>query len=443
MKERYIPMENRRGNLCRYILPTVASSCCNFLYVVVDGIFVGQGVGVDALGAVNIAMPFTLITTALAMLMGIGGVTVTAIRLGRGDEKGANDAFLHASAISVAIGVLLMLAGMIFSRPVAAISGANGTFLELTATYIFYYSAFSLPFVCSILLQGFVRNDGSPGLVSVAVITGAVTNIFLDWLFVFPLKLGIAGAAVASGLGQVSSLLILLLHFVRRKGVLRLRPFHLSPFLFWKIFKRGLPEMISQFGTPVTTVWMNHVLIRQLGDLAVSAFSVLAYLTSFSMGFFFGVSEGLQPLIGQSYGKKDPTALRWYFRAGLLINLAGSVLVFVLFLLWGGPICSLFNSDPRLVKTATDALPKFGWAFIVISQNLIISAYLYSTKRTLQAIIAAICRCLILNTLTILLLPLLFGGGLIWQTVGIAETLSLLVYWVLLKTSERKGIVFR
>ena len=170
-------MENRRGNLCRYILPTVASSCCNFLYVVVDGIFVGQGVGVDALGAVNIAMPFTLITTALAMLMGIGGVTVTAIRLGRGDEKGANDAFLHASAISVAIGVLLMLAGMIFSRPVAAISGANGTFLELTATYIFYYSAFSLPFVCSILLQGFVRNDGSPGLVSVAVITGAVTNI--------------------------------------------------------------------------------------------------------------------------------------------------------------------------------------------------------------------------------------------------------------------------
>ena len=111
---------------------------------------------------------------ALAMLMGIGGVTVTAIRLGRGDEKGANDAFLHASAISVAIGVLLMLAGRIFSRPVAAISGANGTFLELTATYIFYYSAFSLPFVCSSLLQGFVRNDGSPGLVSVAVITGAV-----------------------------------------------------------------------------------------------------------------------------------------------------------------------------------------------------------------------------------------------------------------------------
>ena len=438
-----VNMENRRRNLCRYILPTVASSCCNFLYVVVDGIFVGQGVGIDALGAVNIAMPFTIIITALAMLMSIGGVTVTAIRLGRGDQEGANSAFLHAVVISAAIGALLMATGMLFSRQIAAVSGSNETFLELTADYIFHYSAFSLPFVFSISLQGFVRNDGSPLLVSVAVVTGAATNIFLDWLFVFPLQWGIKGAAVASGLGQVSGLLILLIHFIRKKGVLRFKKFRLSPPLFWKIFKRGLPEMISQFGTPVTTMWMNQVLIKVLGDLAVSAFSVLSYLTSLSMGIFFGVSEGLQPLIGQSYGKKDEASLRWYFRAGLLINLAGGVGMYLLFLAFGGPICSLFNSDLQLISTATEALPQFGWAFLFISQNLIISAYLYSTKRTAQAIFAAVCRCLILNTLVILLLPLLFGGGIIWQTVGIAEALSLLIYFILLKTSERKGLVFR
>ena len=145
-------MENRRRNLCRYILPTVASSCCNFLYVVVDGIFVGQGVGIDALGAVNIAMPFTIIITALAMLMSIGGVTVTAIRLGRGDQEGANSAFLHAVVISAAIGALLMATGMLFSRQIAAVSGSNETFLELTADYIFHYSAFSLPLdsLCSL-----------------------------------------------------------------------------------------------------------------------------------------------------------------------------------------------------------------------------------------------------------------------------------------------------
>lgn len=435
-------MNKRSQNLARYILPTTAGFCCTFLYVIVDGIFVGQGVGINALGAVNIAMPFTLIVTALATLMSIGGVTIMAIRFGRGDKEGANNAFLHAAAVSSVIGFSLMLIGMLFPRQIAFLSGANETFLGLTAEYIFYYSAFSFPFVVSIILQGFVRNDGSPVLVSVAAITGAILNVFLDWLFIFPLQMGIKGAAIASGLGQISSLMILMTHFVRKRGILHLHTFAFSFPLCRKIFKRGLPEMISQFGTPVMTICMNYVLIRQLGNISVSAFSVLSYVTSFTMGIFFGVSEGLQPLIGQSYGQKDGASLRWYFRAGLLINLISSAIIYGFLLLFSVPICTLFNPTPELVQTATLALPKFGWAFIIISQNLMISAYLYSTKRTAQAILIAVCRCLVLNTLVILLLPFILGSNIIWYTVGIAETLSLLMAFSLLVHSERNGINF-
>lgn len=436
-------MNIRKRNLVRYILPTVAGFVCTFLYVVVDGIFVGRGVGVDALGAVNIALPFTLLITALATLMSIGGTTITAIRLGRGDEEGANDAFLHAATAALFIGVVLMLVGMVFPRQIGAASGANDTFLDLTAEYIFYYSAFSLPFVASVILQGFVRNDGSPILVSASVIAGAALNVFLDWLFVFPLQMGVAGAAIASGLGQAAGLILLLTHFVRRQGALRFRRFAPSPALWGKIFKRGLPEMITQFGTPVMTMCMNLVLIRELGDLSVSAFSVLSYLTSLTQGVFLGVSEGMQPLLGRSYGRKDPGDLHWYFRAGLFLNLGGSGVLYLLFLLVGGPVCALFNPDPALVETATAALPAFAWAFLPMSLNLVLSAYLYSTKRTAQAVAVAVCRCLVLNTACILLLPAVLGSGVVWYSVGAAETLSLLIAAALTRRSERGGVVFR
>lgn len=436
-------MNNRTRNLYRYILPTVAGTCSVFLYVIVDGIFVGQGVGVDALGAVNLALPFTLMANALAILMTIGGITVTAIRLGRSDTKGANDAFMHAATASFAIGALLMFLGMTFSKHIAVISAANETFLIMTAEYIFYFSAFSLPFVCSIILQGFIRNDGSPLLVSIAVITGSVMNIFLDWLFIFPLQMGIKGAAIASGLGQISTFIILLWHFILHRGRLRIKWFSVSFPLLRKILLRGLPEMISQFGMPVLTLCMNYVLIRQIGDMAVSAFSIIAYLTSFSMGIFFGVSEGLQPLIGQSYGRKNEDDLKYYFRSGAIINFAGGTATYILFVLFKKKIVTLFNSDIMLISASTEALPLFGWAFIVMALNLIISAYLYSTKRTREAVIVAIFRCLIFTPLSILLLPLAFGSGIVWYTVGIAEILTLIIAVILLKLSEKNGVIFR
>lgn len=436
-------VNERKRNLWRYILPTVAGSCCTFLYVIVDGIFVGRGVGVDALGAVNIAMPFTMIMIAFATLMTIGGITITAIRLGRGDKEGANDAFMHAATISVVVGVIIMLLGMIFSKQIAVMSGANETFLEMTNNYIFYCSAFSLPFICSIILQGFVRNDGSPVLASVAVITGATMNIFLDWLFIFPLQMGVGGTAIASGLGQFASLPVLLWHFIRQHGTLSIKKFSVSFFLLGKILRRGLPEMIAQFGMPVLTLCMNYSLIRLIGDMAVSAFAILAYLTSFSMGVFFGVSEGLQPLIGQSYGRRDEEELKYYFRAGVIVNWLGSTVLYVLLILFRKYICVLFNSNAVLLQITTEALPKFSWAFVVIALNLMISTYLYSTKRTTEAVIVAVCRCLVFDTLIILLLPLAFGSGIIWYTVGIAEFLSLIIAFALLKHSEKDGVIFR
>ncbi len=213
-------MNPKIKSLFSYLVPAMGGLFVTYLYNVVDGIFVGQGVGSAALGAVNLAVPFITFSVAVAAMFPMGGATIVAIRMGRKDKEGANRAFITSLSLTLVLSVALMVIGMVFSRQIVTFSGAKGLsaqMREMSAQYLFYYSAFSVPTLISACLSVFVRNDGSPTLSFVGMCAGAAANIFLDWLFLFPLDMGIVGAAVASGLGQILSILILLSHFILKK----------------------------------------------------------------------------------------------------------------------------------------------------------------------------------------------------------------------------------
>jgi putative MATE family efflux protein len=425
------------------VVPSILSSCCFFFFTLIDGIFVGRGVNTDALGAVNMALPFVLVVNAFNMLITMGGVTITAIRLGRDDTRGANQAFMHSFSFMAAISLLLCLTGVCFTPWLARLLGANDSYFGYVHDYLFWYAAFLIPAQMGIMLMGFCRNDGSPRLVTGATIISTSVNIFLDWLFIFPFQKGVAGAAVATGISQAISLCIVLTHFIRKKGALRLHTFAPNLALWRKIALRGLPEMAAQFSTPVTTFCMNYTLLTTLGRNAVNGFAVINYVASFSLMVFFGTSEGLQPLFGRSYGGKSEKDLKYYFRAGILINLTASIIILVLLLVSGRVICGMFGVDRLTAGVIVNAIPKFIWSFLVVSLNTIISAYLYSTKRTREAVIINVCRGLLFNSVIISVFPVLFGTALVWFTAGIAELLTLTVALVLLKHAERNGVRFR
>lgn len=436
-------MSERGKSLVRYVVPTMLGSISFFLFTIVDGIFVGQGVGTNALGAVNLTMPFVMIVNALFQLTTIGGVAIIAVRLGRGDTEGANQAFMHAITGTVIISLVLMLVGTCFTGSLCRLMGANDTFYVMTKEYLFWYSIFIIPSGLSTALQGYCRNDGSPGLVSIATIIGTVANIFGDWLLIFPLQWGIAGAAIATGVSQVITCLIVLVHFVRKRGVLRFRRFHLEGTILRKIAVRGMPACIAQFANPVTTLWVNKVLAEQIGDIGVNAYSIISYVATFSMGVFFGVSDGLQPLFGRSYGSKDAKSLRYYFRAGTIISLVGSMTINALLLVFGRSVCSLFGADQATLDFTVQVMPLYSWGFVAVGVTTNISSYFYSTKRSHQADVISILRSFVLNTAIILLLPALFGGNMVWHSFGISEAIVMCISIVLLKRSERNGIAFQ
>jgi len=430
---------NRRQTVVRYVVPMILSSICFFLYTIVDGVFVGNGIGVDAVGAVNVAMPFVMIVNALFMFVTTGGVTIAAIRFGRGDDEGANLAFMHSFSMMIFISLVLTVWGVLFPRAIALMLGANDTYLTMVRDYVFWYSVFLIPSALAVLLQGFCRNDGSPLLVSIAVIVSTVLNVFGDWLTVFPLHLGIKGAAIATGVSQTAGLAVTAIHFFRKKGKLRFGGFVPSGKLYGKIMKRGLPEMISKCAAPMSTAFMNLMLFRMMDDTAVNTFSLLSYIASFSVAFFFGTSEGLQPLYGRCYGAKDEQDLQYYFHVGLVINLVSSVGIYFLLFAVGRPLCVLFNADEPAIAMTMEAMPRYAWSFCAIAVSSVVSTCFYSTKRTKEALVLNFCRSFLFSGFSILLLPRLFGPDIIWYTYGIGETLSAALALVLLGISKRHG----
>ena len=473
-------MKQQNKNLIKYLIPAVIGQVCFFLFTIVDGIFVGNGVGENALGAINICMPFVMTVNALYMLITVGGVTIYAVRTGRNDCEGANQAFMHSLVLMLVLGALLTAIGTTLSEQLGYLFGANETYIGYVSDYLVWYSAFILPASLSMLLQFFVRNDGSPLLVMIATIVSSCLNIFLDWLFVFPLQKGIAGAAIATGISQTTCLLIILFHFFLKKGSLKAKKFSLSGKLFGKIFLRGTPETIAQFAIPVATFCMNKVLLSYLGENAINAFSVISYVASFAMAIFLGVSEGAQPLFGQAYGEKNEADLKHYFIVSAIFDFIGSTLVYVILLFIGKAVSGMFGADgttadlvvkvmPQFGSTlvyvillfigkavsgmfgadgttadlVVKVMPQYGWGFILMSLNTIISAYMYSTKRTSWAVVFNLLRSFLFTTLITLALPAICGADVIWFTFGIYETLSFILAVILLKASEKNGIRFK
>lgn len=186
----------------------------------------------------------------------------------------------------------------------------------------------------------------------------------------------------------------------------------------------------------MTALCYNLVLANLMGDLGVSTFSVLSYLSSLANAILSGVAQGLQPLWGNCYGRRDTEGLRRLFRSGLAVNLAASAVIWGLLCLFDRPIIQVFSPDADLVRTAAGALPLFSLSFLPMALNLVCTAFLFSTKRTLPASVIALSRGIVVKALAIFALPALLGSGAIWSAPLAAEVLTLLLASLLLRSSR-------
>ncbi len=435
-------MTSKLPVLFKYLIPSIFTNVCVFLFGIVDGIFVGNGVGTDALGAVNIVWPFVMVAYGLNVLTTIGGATITAIAIGKKDFSEANTAFNSSLILTIIVATVLCLLGTILTGPISILLGATPQYYGYVKDYLFWYSVFLIPSQIGICFENFCRNDGDPNLVLITTVISTIVNIVLDYVLIFPIPMGIKGAAIATGIANLVRALTVSIHFIRKKGILRIKLITLKRDESLEILRRGVPEMIAQFASPVTIVCMNFVLGRNLGSIGINAYAIICYVASFALAIMYGCSEGIQPLFGQSYGAKNYKELKFYFYAGIIVALIGSSLCVLITLFYMRIICEIYGTDLTTTNYVIEVTPKFAWGFILAGVNALISTYLYSTKRTKASVYLNVARSLVFNSLCILLLPYLFGIQIVWYCYGISEVLVLIYGNYLIRKTERKGLQF-
>lgn len=428
----------KKKQFYQYVVPSVCAMLVTGLYFVVDGIFVGRGVGTSGLAAINIAVPFISILSAVSLMITMGGATITSIHFARGEEKEANQTFHLSVFMVVAFTLTMTLISSIFDEFLARVLGANDALLKDTADYIKYFVMFSIFYCGSNTLAAFVRNDGNPRLALWGMVTGAVSNVILDWIFIFPLQMGIKGAAIASGLGQTLACAVLSTHFFGKKGELTIGIPKFSASTVWQILKTGFPEFVTQMSQPVTILCYNFVVLEIFGEIGVSAFSVISYILVVVIGIFTGLAQGVQPLLSRSFGAGKKEDERFFFHKALKVSIVLSLTIYAVMFLFGKEMIYVFNSDPELIRLGYECIQIYGICFIFAAVNTVYTIYFLATKRTKQAIYLSVLRSFVVNSIFIFLMPILFGKDAIWTGMIIAEALVLLNALLIVRAEKRR-----
>lgn len=398
-------------------------------YIMADTFFVANRLGADGLAALNLAIPIFGLINGLGILLGIGGATRYSICRYQGDESRANRTFTLSLLTGLVLGIILALLGVFCAQPVALLLGGNADTLPLCTVYLRTVLLFSPCFLLNHVMVCFVRNDGNPKLAMAAMLTGSLGNIALDYLFLYPLNMGIFGAALATGTAPVIGLCLSSLHSLTGRNQFKLaRP--ASPVRsLADVAGLGSAAFLNEFTSCMVLALYNLLMLRAAGTVGVAAYGIVANLALMALALFTGLSQGAQPLISQAYGRGDRQGVRQLCRLALLVSCLVGLALALIAQFAAHPLVDLFNrdGDPALARMAVDGLRIYFWGFLCAGPNIITAAFLGATEQSRASFLLSLFRGGVGIAALVLLLAWLLGMTGIWLAFPVTELLTLLL----------------
>ncbi len=423
-----------------YAVPSTIGMLITSLYMVVDGIFVAQGVGEIGVAAVTIVFPLTTAFVSVSLIFGIGAANLISINFGKGNKDKANSIFRQSIYSLLIIGVLFCFLGLLFSDKIVTFLGASSEIKPAALEYFNYYILFSIPSLLAMALSILIRNDGSANLSMISMVLGALTNIFLDYVFVFPLGMGLKGAAIATGLGQLVSVLVCMLHFFKKSSNLSLGKSAFSYIDLKEIFHIGFPSFFVEICYSIVMYFMNLAIIDSLGGFGVTAYGVVNYLTNLSYMVLLGIGQAIQPLISYHYGTEEFDKCKGYFKIAFFTSLAVSTFLVLICIPFGDSFIAIFTSSPEIAKLSYKILMYSNLAFVGVGLNIVIITYYQSVCIPKYGNILCLLRGIILIKLFLIILPPIMGDTGIWTAMIFSEGITALASIAFTKRTEEKLI---
>lgn len=423
------------NNYLKYLIPTITTMTLFSTYTMVDGIFVGRGVGSEGLAAVNISMPFVTLAFAFAILISIGSLNLIAHEKGRGNKKGADEFFSLGVTISVVFAISLSVLGFIFINPLVRFLGASGHIIEMVKEYLSVI-IFFLPFyLTSYVFEIMVKADGRPSLTTGLMLLSAFTNVVLDYIFIFKFHGGLWGAAVATGFAQTLPTIGYLIYFLSSKSYLKFKKFRLKAFMLKEIFSYGFPASLSELSTGFCILVFNLAIGHTYGEVGLAAFSVIAYVMTFVVNTMLAINQSTQPLVGFYYGAKEYEnipILRGYMLRSVAIV---SILMVAAIELWPGFFINVFLTgvDHEFMAFASKSLRIFAISFLILGFNITNGGYLTSVGKPRFDFVITILRGYILVTLFSYVATVFMDKEAIWYVLIASDFLTMIVSFFLIR----------
>ena len=422
-------MDFINGNLKKiyfnFLLASFGSTLISMIYGIVDMAMVGQYEGPNATAALACFSPVWNIIYAIGLLTGIGGAVLYSNALGKGERGKSNGFFTLSLILTAGIILLVWLALIFFDGPILRLFGADDTLLPYAQRYLFPLK-FCLPvFTFTAMLSAFIRNDSRPRLATIAVLAGGVFNIFGDWFFVFALDMGAMGAGVATGIGAVITLLVLLSHFFSKKNTLKLN----KEFSFGKdslrVLSTGFSSFIVDVAMGIFTIFANNQIMKYLGTAELSIYSVVIQLFTFAQCCAYSVGQAAQPIMSVNFGAERGDRVKTCLKYGFITALCFGAFWMILSMSMPNVFVRIFmKPTEEIISKAPFAIRIYATSFILLSLNVASTYYFQSILKRVDSFIISVLRGVVINGILIFALPAIFGGNLIWFVMPITELVT-------------------
>lgn len=415
--------------LLRFVISPVLMMICTSLYSIVDGFFVSNYVGKTPFAAVNLIMPVCMGLGTIGTMVGTGGSAIVSQVLGEGNREKADKYFSMLVYFSIIISILLSAIGFIFARPIAVLLGATGELLENCVVYSRILFIALTAFVLQNVFQSFFVTAEKPSLsLKISIIAG-VTNVVLDFLFIRVFHWGIAGAAIATGLGQVVGGIVPIIYFARENdSLLKLVRAGFDGKILLKTFSNGSSEMVTNLSTSLVNILYNFQLMKMAGENGVAAYGIIMYVNFIFMAIFFGYSIGSAPIIGYHYGAANHDELKNLFRKSVILMGGAGVVLTALAELLTVPLVTVFASyDAELFAMTCHGFRLYSFAFVIMGINVWGSAFFTALGNGVVSAAISFLRTLVFQIVVVIALPIFLGIDGIWLAIVAAELLALII----------------
>jgi putative MATE family efflux protein len=418
------------SRLLRFVFPSIVMMIFTSIYGVVDGLFVSNLIGKTPFAAINLIWPYLMGLTVVGFMIGSGGTALISRSLGEGKKARANEEFSLLVYVSIGIGLVLTLVGMITLRPVAALMGAEGELLDIAVRYGRIVALALTPFMLQTTFQTFFITAEKPKLGLLVTVLAGLTNMVLDALFIAVFRWGVEGAALATALSQFAGGIIPLIYFSRpNSSLLRLGKTKWNGKALLQTCTNGSSELMTNLSMSVVNALYNLQLLRLAGENGVAAYGVIMYANFIFVAIFVGYAIGSAPIVGYHFGAGSTDELKNLFRKSLTLMAVCGVMMLALGLWLAPSLSRLFvGYDAELLALTTRGFRLYSLSFLLMGFNIFGSAFFTALSNGPVSAAISFLRTLLFQAAAIFLLPLLLpDADGVWLAVVTAEALALIV----------------